>query len=318
MGELLEARVARRVDEGAVAIVDLVAGGAKALPKFEPGAHVDVYLGDGLVRQYSLCNDPEDARIYRLGVLLDPASRGGSAAFHAQLHEGARVTIGAPRNSFPVAEGAPAHVLIGGGIGITPMIAMAFSLHARGRRIELHYCARSRVSSAFINDLAASSFSAHVHFHFDDGPEDQRLQADKVLNDAAKGGAHVYVCGPAGFMKWIEARSAACEVPQDLLHRESFGGEVDVSGEGFEVEAARSGVSVHVAPGETIARALAKSGVFVPVACEEGVCGTCECTVLAGECDHRDSYLTAQERVAGDRIIACCSRAAGDRLVLDI
>ncbi|MGE0798861.1 MAG: 2Fe-2S iron-sulfur cluster-binding protein [Lautropia sp.] len=318
MSELLETRVERRVDRGGVAILDLVAAGASALPRFQPGAHVDVHLSEGIVRQYSLCNDPADSGVYRLGVLLDPASRGGSAAVHAGLHEGARVTIGVPRNRFPLAEHARAHVLIGGGIGITPMIAMAFSLHETERRFDMHYCSRSRSRGAFVTELAESPFAGRVHFHFDDAEPSQRFDANAVLGKALATEAHVYLCGPAGFMKWLEERAAMLGIPADHLHRESFGSQIDHSGRSFKVEAARSGLSVHVAPGETIARALGRVGIAIPVSCEEGVCGTCVCTVLDGGCDHRDSYLTENERAAGDLIIACCSRAAGERLVLDL
>ncbi len=319
--ETLQMVVRRRVEQGqGIVLLDLADADGAALPAFKAGAHVDVHLPAGLVRQYSLCSDPADAHAYRLGVLRDPASRGGSVAVHEHLTEGARVAISAPRNHFPLAEEAQHSVLVGGGIGITPMIAMAYELAAAGRSFELHYCARSQAACAFLDELAAAPFAERVRLHFDDAGDTQRLDLRALLaaSPAPQPGTHVYVCGPSGFMDWVIGTASAQGLAQGQIHREYFNAEVDTRGASFEVVAAKSGRSVKVAEGQTIVAALATIGVKLSVSCEEGVCGTCLCTVLEGECDHRDVYLTDEERAANDQILACCSRAKSARLVLDL
>jgi ferredoxin-NADP reductase len=252
----------REVQGGAVVVLDLHSADGRPLPAFEAGAHIDLHLADGLVRQYSLCGDPADASRYRLGVLRDPASRGGSAAVFDRLQEGSTLTIGVPRNHFPLAADAQHSVLIGGGIGITPMISMAHALTAAG--------------------------------------------------------THLYTCGPSGFMDWVIATGEKAGLPSAHIHREYFNADIDTSGAGFEVEARASGKTVRVLEGQSIVAALKSIGIEVEVSCEEGVCGTCVCTVLEGDCDHRDVYLTDEEKADNDQIMTCCSRAKSARLVLDI
>lgn len=316
--QLLSVVVHKRQEQGAgVVVLELLAANGNSLPAFEAGAHVDVHLGDGLVRQYSLCGDPAQHSRYRLGVLKDPVSRGGSEAVHAKLFEGAQVQIGAPRNLFPLADGAQRSVLIGGGIGITPMIAMAYALHQRGADFELHYCGRSRSHSAFLEELAAAPFAHRVITHFDDEAPGQKLDLASVLGQGETG-RHVYTCGPAGFMSWVIAGASAAGYPDEQVHREYFQVEVDTTGDGFEVQAARSGKTVQVAAGQSIVEALAGAGIAVEVSCEQGVCGTCLCDVLQGQPEHRDVYLTEDERAANDQMLLCCSRARSAVLVLDI
>lgn len=316
--ELLKVVVRKRQMQGeAVVVLDLARPGGEPLPAFEAGAHVDLHVAPGLVRQYSLCGDPADASVYRLGVLLDPASRGGSSAVHEHLHEGAQVDIGVPRNLFPLAAEARRSILVGGGIGITPMIAMAHALHARGQDFELHYCGRSRSRSAFLEELAAAPFANCVFTHFDDEEPAQKLDLTAVLGQG-EAGVHVYTCGPAGFMDWVIAEAGRCGYAEEHIHREYFQVEVDTSGDSFEVVAARSGKSVQVAEGQSVLEALASVGIKVEKSCEQGVCGTCLCEVLDGEPDHRDVYLTDEEKAAGDQILVCCSRAKSKTLVLDI
>jgi len=321
--QTLQVVVRRREQQGGnIVVLDLASVDGSDLPPFEAGAHVDVHLAPDLIRQYSLCGDPARTHHYRLGVLRDPASRGGSDAVHERLHEGAQIAIGLPRNHFPLNAGATHSVLVGGGIGITPMLAMAYSLLAAGQSFELHYCARSRAAGAFLQELAQAPLASHVHLHFNDEGEAARLQLDAVLRDGthapALAGTHVYVCGPVGFMDHVTESAQRAGLPAAQVHREYFGAEVDIAGAGFEVVAAASGKSVHVAEGQTILAALASIGIKVEVSCEEGVCGTCVCTVLEGDCDHRDVYLTEDERADNDQIMVCCSRARSSRLVLDI
>jgi vanillate O-demethylase ferredoxin subunit len=273
-----------------------------------------------VVRPYSLCGDPRARDAYRLGVLRDPASRGGSVAVHDALAEGTRLRIGAPRNHFPLADDAPYSVLMGGGIGITPMLAMAWALHAAGKPFELHYSARSRAQAAFIDELANAPWASCVRLHVPDGAEGQPLDPAAVLC-AAPAGRHLYVCGPSGFMDWVMEGAAAAGLSANQLHKELFAAPaapVNADDAAFEVVASRSGKNVQVPAGQTILEALKTLGITVPVSCEQGVCGTCACTVLEGEPDHRDAYLTEEERSANDQIMVCCSRSRSARLVLDL
>ncbi|WP_375739854.1 PDR/VanB family oxidoreductase [Pseudomonas boanensis] len=316
--QVLKLVVRKRVEQGeGVVILDLADPAGQPLPAFEAGAHVDVHLAPGLVRQYSLCGDPANTTAYRLGVLKDPASRGGSVAVHERLQEGSEVAIGAPRNHFPLAADASRSILIGGGIGITPMIAMAHALAAQDSQFALHYCGRSRSRTAFLDELGDADFAACVHTHFDDEADAQKLDLPNVLG-RPEAGAHVYVCGPAGFMDWVIGEARKAGYAEDNIHREYFQVELDASGSGFEVVASRSGKTVQVGEGQTIVDALAGVGIKVEISCEQGVCGTCLCDVLEGEPDHRDVYLTDDEKAANDQILVCCSRAKSKKLVLDI
>jgi ferredoxin-NADP reductase len=303
-----------------VAVLTLTAEDERTpLPAFTAGAHVDLHLPGGLVRPYSLCSDPADTRAYQLGVLKDPASRGGSVAVHQSLQEGTRLHISAPRNHFPLSADAPYSVLVGGGIGITPMLAMAWTLHHQGAAFELHYCLRSRSQAAFLDALAKAPWAARVHLHVDDEGDAQRLAVQPLLR-AAPAGRHLYVCGPAGFMDWVMAEAASAGLTPAQIHREYFSAPVaDTAGnQAFELVARRSGKTVQVAADETPLAALARIGIKVQVSCEQGVCGTCACTVLEGEPDHRDAYLTDDERADNDQVLVCCSRSRSPRLVLDL
>ncbi|HDS1683505.1 TPA: oxidoreductase [Pseudomonas putida] len=316
--QLLNVVVRKREIQGAdVVVLDLGRADGAALPAFEAGAHVDIHVAPGLVRQYSLCSDPADATVYRLGVLKDPASRGGSVSVHDSLLEGHEVQISAPRNLFPLAADARRSILLGGGIGITPMIAMAHALHQQGAEFELHYCGRSRSRSAFLEALANAPFAARVFTHFDDEEAAQRLNLADVLGTGTAG-THLYTCGPSGFMDWVIDGARQQGYSEEHIHKEYFQVEVDASGAGFEVVAARSNKTVQVAEGQSILDALAQVGIKIDISCEQGVCGTCMCEVLEGEPDHRDVYLTDEEKAANDQILVCCSRAKSNKLVLDI
>lgn len=316
--QTLDVIVARRSEpaEGIV-VLDLVADGGASLPAFEPGAHVDVHLGPDLVRQYSLCSDPADRSRYQLGVLLADASRGGSAAIHQKVHAGDHLRISAPRNLFPLEASAKQTILIGGGIGITPLLAMARHCAAASADFTLHYCARTRAKAAFLDDFATAPLVAHSHLHFDDGEASQRFVPERDLPPPAAG-IHLYVCGPAGFMEWVIHEAHRLGYPEPQIHREYFEAEVDTSGDAFEVRLARSGKSIKVPAGVPIVKALAETGIKVDVSCEQGICGTCMCTVLEGVPDHRDNYLTDEEKAGNDQILVCCSRSKTPLLVLDL
>lgn len=318
MSDTLEVVVAQRTEpaEGIV-VLDLVPAPGTALPRFEAGAHVDVHLGADLVRQYSLCSDPADLSRYQLGILLADASRGGSAAIHGKVRAGDKLTISAPRNLFPLAPDATQSILIGGGIGVTPLLAMARYCAANAKTYTLHYCARSKAKAAFLDEFGAAPLSANARLHFDDGAAEQRFVPERDL-PAPGPGIHLYVCGPAGFMEWAIGEAYRLGYTEAQIHREYFEAEVDTSGGAFEVKLAQSGKSVTVPAGIPIVKALADIGVKVDVSCEQGICGTCMCTVLEGIPDHRDNYLTDEEKADNDQILVCCSRSKTPTLVLDL
>ncbi|MGX9568414.1 PDR/VanB family oxidoreductase [Pseudomonas sp. CFBP 5748] len=289
------------------------------LPAFSAGSHIDVHLPNGLVRQYSLCNHPEECHRYLLGVLLDPASRGGSQAMHEHVHEGSRLRISEPRNLFPLEHAAGYSVLFAGGIGITPILCMAERLARIGAPFELHYCGRSAGRMAFIEYIRHSPFADRVHVHVDDGEESQRLDAAQVLSMPAAD-RHLYVCGPNGFMEHVLGTARERGWAEAQLHREYFAAAAAPASEagGFEVQLASSGLCLQVPADRSVAQVLLEAGIDIPLSCEQGICGTCITRVLEGEPDHRDMFLTDAERARNDQFTPCCSRARSTRLVLDL
>jgi len=318
--DMLTVRVARKTVEAEdICAFELRPVDAARLPAFTAGSHIEVQLPGGLTRQYSLCNDPRENERYLIGVLRDPASRGGSQAMHDRVAEGDRLQISAPKNRFALAAAPGASLLLAGGIGVTPILCMAQALSAAGAAFEMHYCARSRARAAFVDHIAAAPFAARVALHFDDEAAAQRLDLAGLLAQADPL-TQLYVCGPKGFMDAVLDQARALGWPPERLHHEFFAataqdGDDDV---GFELELASSGRVVQVAKGVTIVRALADAGVEVLVSCEQGVCGTCLTRVLAGEPDHRDVYLTPAEQRSNDQMLLCCSRAKSARLVIDL
>ncbi|SFK26226.1 PDR/VanB family oxidoreductase [Celeribacter neptunius] len=314
---MIEAKILKRETQARdIVVLDLVATNGTPLPAFEAGAHIDVEIEPGLTRQYSLCGDPTMPDRYRIGVLKDPNSRGGSTRLHELFAEGQVIRIGEPRNLFPLDERASESVLLGGGIGITPMIAMAYRLQTEGKPFTLHYCARERATAAFLDELTSAPFADKVHFHFDSGEGTDCFDATDLPDP--DNGAHVYTCGPEGFMTHMHDLALARGYAPEALHQEFFSADVDNTGDSFDVELAQSGQTVTVAEGQSIVEALAEIGVRIEVSCEQGICGTCLCDVLEGEPDHRDSFLTDEEKADGDQITLCCSRAKSSKLVLDL
>ena len=316
----LQVRVVRKAIEAQdICSLELAAVDGAALPPFAAGSHVDVQLPGGLVRQYSLCNDPGETHRYLIAVLRDPASRGGSSAVHDRVHEGDLLTIGAPKNHFALAHDASHHLLLAGGIGVTPLLCMAERLAHTGGAFEMHYCTRSVARTAFRERIAAAPYAAQVSFHHDDGPAAQRADLPALLAAPAPG-RHLYVCGPKGFMDAVLATARAQGWPESAIHVEFFGAEVAPAAgdQAFEVMLASSGRVIRVAADRSVAQALADAGVNLPTSCEQGVCGTCLTRVIEGEPDHRDLYLTPEEQAANDQFLPCCSRARSARLVLDL
>lgn len=317
---ILELRVTRKQVEALdICSFELVDPAGGELPGFPPGSHLDVQARPGLTRQYSLCNDPGETHRYLIAVLRDPASRGGSKALHEDIREGDTLRVSAPKNHFPLAAQARRSLLLAGGIGVTPILCMAEHLARSGADFEMHYCTRSVARMAFRDRILGSRFASRVRMHFEDGPAEQRLDIRALLSQP-EANTHVYVCGPRGFIEAVLSTARAQGWPEPQLHYEFFAAEVvhaDADCD-FEVQLARSGHVIVVRKDITVARALQAAGVTVPVSCEQGVCGTCLTRVLEGTPDHRDSFLTADERAANDRFTPCCSRAKTRRLVLDL
>lgn len=316
--ERLKVRVLRRdLKKGNILDLELIAAEGIKLPSFTAGAHVDVHISDVITRPYSLCSDPGNPGSYRLGILKEADSRGGSRWMHDQFNDEAILTIGLPKNQFPLVENASHSMLIGGGIGITPLIAMAYALHATGESFSLHYCVRGEGADAYSEELLAMPFADRVRIHYDSSVPHPKLDPATDF-PANTDGAHIYTCGPAGFMEWIFKSAAEQGFKAEQLHKEDFSADVDRSGTGFIVEAQASGVTLEVPEGKTIAECLRENGIEVEVSCEEGICGTCLTDVIEGEPDHRDQYLTDEEKEEGELILVCCSRAKSPKLVLDI
>jgi ferredoxin-NADP reductase len=281
----------------------------RELPGWEPGAHVDLLLGPGLERQFSLCGDPADRSAWRIAVLRETAGRGGSAYVHEQVGEGGKVRVRGPRNHFRL-EPAPRYRFVAGGIGVTPLLPMLAAAEAAGADWTLLYGGRTRASMAFTAELARYGDRVTL------APQDETglLDLAPVLDDLAEG-TLVYCCGPGPLLDAVEERcpAAALRVERFQPKERPAGG-----GEEFEVSLARSGLTVTVPAGVSVLDAVRAAGVEVLYSCTEGTCGTCETDVLEGTPDHRDSVLTEEERAAGDTMMICVSRCRGARLVLDL
>ncbi|MEU6351469.1 PDR/VanB family oxidoreductase [Streptomyces sp. NPDC047072] len=279
------------------------------LPSWEPGAHIDVVLGPGLERQYSLCGDPADRTSWRIAVLREPEGRGGSAHVHEQLGRGDKVRVRGPRNHFALLP-APRYRFVAGGIGITPILPMLAAAEAQKAEWTLLYGGRNRNSMAFTEELSRYGDRVTV------APQDETglLDLPSVL-DGVPDGTLVYCCGPGALLDAVESRC-----PAGLLHVERFAPKEQVTGENteFEVELAQSGRTVAVPADVSVLDAVRAAGVEVLFSCTEGTCGTCETDVLDGTPDHRDSVLTDEEREAGETMMICVSRCRGKRLVLDL
>jgi vanillate O-demethylase ferredoxin subunit len=288
------------------------------LPPFTAGSHIDLHLGNGLVRSYSLCNDQAERTRYVVGVNRDPKSRGGSSYVHEQFRVGEMISVGAPRNNFALDEAAPHSVLVAGGIGITPLWSMAQRLDAIGRDWSLFYAARSHAGAAFLESLRtliARSTHGKLHLHFDDQTGGKVLDIAPIVADAPAG-SHFYCCGPVPMLAAFEQATAA--LPPAQVHVEYFAAkEAPAVSGGFKIELARSRKTLDVPPGKSILDVMIEAGVPVSYSCLEGVCATCETKVLAGECDHRDLVLTKEEQASNTVIMVCCSGSKSPVLVLD-
>lgn len=315
------------------------------LPAFDAGAHIDIHLGDDLIRQYSLCNAPDDHKRYVIAVLRDENGRGGSRAVHERVHVQDIVRVSRPRNNFALVDDAKKVILLAGGIGVTPLKAMAHALEARGVDYELHYCARDAGCAAFAETFDALHENGRVHYHFDGGDPAAGLDIAGLLH-APRQGTHVYYCGPGGFMK--ACADATRHWPTGTVHFEHFKAPAraaapravkDVSGVndanivdtpssdtadgatsqatgGFDVKIQSTGRTIVVKPEQSLAEALEEAGVVIETSCRAGLCGTCKVRYLSGEVEHNDCILSDDEK--GEFLTTCVSRASSKLLVLDL
>ena len=287
-------------------------------PAYEPGSHIDLHLGNGLIRSYSLLNPSADDQRYVVGVLNDRNSRGGSRYVNEQLRVGTILPISGPRNNFKLHETAELSVLVAGGIGVTPIYCMLQRLIALGRKVDVIYCARTRSEAAFVNEIAALvSERVKLTLHFDD-EQKAPPQLDQLLATYPSD-AHLYCCGPTPM---LDAFEKTCEsFGYRSAHVERFTAvhatpsSTDV---GYVVELKRSGKVVEIAPGQSILDRLIEKGISLDYSCKEGVCGSCETKIISGDVEHLDSILTKSEKAANKSMMICVSRCRGGTLVLDI
>jgi reductive dehalogenase len=284
------------------------------LPPWDAGAHLDVVVAPEFLRQYSMSGDPADRKVYQIGVLREDGGRGGSALMHRIFAQGRRVFISRPINHFPLVEGATRTLLMGGGIGVTPMIAMAHRLHALGRDFALHYAVKSRASAGYLADLAAVPWADRVVLHISD--EGSRADLDAILT-GYRPGWHVYTCGPDRFMSAVVAAAERQGFPDEARHLEYFSvpEAPDWVNHPFVLRLA-DGRALPVPADRTATDVLAENGIRVDVKCADGICGVCKCRLLSGEVEHRDWVLSKAQRETS--IILCQSRAANPGGVVEI
>lgn len=288
------------------------------LPEFAAGAHLDVHIAEGLVRQYSLSSDPTDRRRYQIAVLREVAGRGGSKAIHEKAHPDGTLTVSAPRNHFPLIDGAKRHLLLAGGIGVTPMMAMIATLEARGADWRMHYCTRSREKTAFRDRLNPLIAAGKVILHHDGGDPKKGLDIITTLKDVEPG-THLYYCGPSGFMAAVA--EATKHWPDGSVHFEFFNTPADRPVETrvntpFKIKLKSTGKVLDIPADKSIVQVLRENGHTVDTSCEEGYCGTCLTRYVEGEPEHRDTVLDTDDHAK--YVLICCARSNSPLLVLDI
>ena len=288
----------------------------KLLPTFSGGAHTVVEMNDGgrtRLNPYSLMSDPLDTRSYSISVRRDDAGRGGSLFMHRNVKPGDEMIISYPVNLFSLDLRATKHLMLAGGIGITPFIAQIKQLSHMNGHFELHYSVRSRPLGSYADELQAQ-YPAYVHVYCDD--EDQAIPLQRLLSSQPLG-THVYVCGPKGMIEWVLKTAQGLGWPSEAVHSEEF--LAPEPGKPFTVELAASGKTVDVGENQSLLEAIEAAGVDAPYLCRGGACGQCETRVVRhqGEFVHRDHWLTDEEKASGERIMPCVSRFVGKTLVLD-
>lgn len=290
------------------------------LPEFETGSHIDLHIADDMIRQYSLINHPDSDLFYKIAVLKDADSRGGSVKLHTDFEVGDTITISDPRNLFPLNLKSDRVLLFAGGIGITPIMSMAIELDSLGIDFELHYHTRSKADTAFYDQLSTCSFASKVFFYFEDEPEKDVTTVEKALSTFT-GNTHLYICGPGGYMDYVFNTAKAKSWKDENLHKEVFKVEPKASGDGdkpFKIILSSSGMEINVDANQTALEALENAGISISASCEMGLCGACLTTVSDGVPDHRDEFLTSDEKSKNNQFTPCCSRALSDSLTIGL
>jgi phthalate 4,5-dioxygenase reductase subunit len=286
----------------------------KPLPEFSAGAHIAVRVPNGLLRKYSLCNDPAERERYQIAVKRESNGRGGSCSLIDSVKAGDEITVTAPVNDFALPQRAQDFLFIAGGIGVTPMMAMIRQVMAEGKRFRLFYCSRSPETTAFRDELSVAEFKDKVVIHYDEGDASRSLDLRPILAER-KNREHLYCCGPRPLMEAVRAMTDHWS--PTAVHFEAFS-EAEThkaDDKSFKVKLARSGDILDVPTDKTILEVLRAHGLDVPSSCETGTCGTCRTKMLAGEADHRDLVLAEHERK--DTVMICVSRARSEEITLD-
>jgi ferredoxin-NADP reductase len=306
---------AREVASADVVALTLQSLSGAALPSWTPGAHIDLVLGNGLIRQYSLCSSPKDAASWRVAVLREAKGRGGSQFVHDELLVGTQVTVRGPRNHFEYLP-APRYLFIAGGIGITPLLPMVAAANQTGKPWQLTYGGRTRSSMAFLDELGEYGDRVHVV------PQDEFGLLDLpalVRGEDVDEDTLIYCCGPEALLHAVEAVHHEHQLGSLRVERFSPREFAEpVSHDSFEVVLKRTGLSIEVGPDESILQAVEAAGLAVDFSCEEGTCGTCETAVCSGIPEHRDSVLSEKEQTANKTMMICVSRSRTPQLVLDL
>ncbi|QIL74027.1 oxidoreductase (plasmid) [Diaphorobacter sp. HDW4B] len=322
--DFIPVRIARAITASeTVKSFELASSDGTALPPFTAGTHIDLQLSNGMLRSYSLLNDPAETHRYVIAVRRDDEGRGGSAHIHRTLQAGDEIQISAPRNHFELDETAEHTLLLAGGIGITPLLSMAQRLSTLKKSWQLVYCGRELSQLAFADEARALAKSANAEFllHLDGGSQAAALDIQSLLGKLPAH-AHAYCCGPAGMLTVF--REAESSRPAGTLHWEYFAPAIasadtsQAAAGSFEVRLAKSQRQFIVAPDKSILDILLDNGIEPEYGCMEGVCGACRTPVLEGLPDHRDFVLSAQEKAANDCMLLCCSRSLSPSLVLDL
>ena len=305
-----------RQEANGIISVELVSATAEPLSPFSPGGHIDVFLKNDLVRQYSLMNNPAESDRYVFAVLLENAGRGGSAHVHKKLRVGDVIEVSNPRNNFALVESVPLQVFVAGGIGITPFMSMADYCQEHNLPFKLYYCARHPDSTAFTT-LLADRLGDDIHIHFDEGDRSKSIDLVEIFN--AHKGAQFYCCGPRGLMGAMESMADDKGEPliiEDFNPASSSKNDTSNNSEGFDVVIASQDLTVRVEQGQSILDALGTINIEVERSCEAGVCGTCVVGYLEGEPVHNDVVLMPDEQ--DSRVALCVAGCRSSKLVLDL
>ena len=298
-----------------IMLYELQPVGGGDLPEWQAGAHLDIVVAPEFLRQYSMSGDPADRSKYQIAVLREDEGRGGSKLMHRIFNEGRRIFISPPINHFPLDPSARKTILMGGGIGITPLVAMAHELHAQGRKFRVHYSGRSRATMGLLDDIAGFPWADRVTLHITQ--EGSRADLDTLLA-GYQDGWHVYTCGADRYMTSVMEAAARAGFPEEARHLEYFSvpEQPDYVNHDFTLKLAKSGLELKVPADETATDVLQKNGVAIDVKCSDGICGVCRCGLISGEVEHRDFVLSKAQRETG--VILCQSRAAAKDGVIEV